>query len=80
MNTKAQLVVYLTYLIKCIDQKAMSHEYKANMDALIKASICNIIRSDEVQYLIDDGNFKSVDDYRDMQKDGVVISPHLFTE
>ena len=68
------------HLIKCIDEKAMSHEQKAKMDDLIRASICDIVRSDEMQHLIDDGIFKSVDNHKDMQNDAGDILPHICTE
>ena len=68
------------HLIKCIGEKAMSHKQKAKMDDLIRASICNIVRSDKVQHLIDDGIFKSVDNHKDMQKDAGDISPRICTE
>ena len=68
------------HLIKCIDEKAMSHEQKAKMDDLIRVFTCNIVRSDKVQHLIDDGIFKSVDDHEYMQKDAGDILPHICTE
>ena len=68
------------HLIKCIDKKSMPHEQKAKMDDLIRASICDIVRSDKVQHLIDDGIYKSVADHRDMQKDAGDISPRICTE
>ena len=39
------------------------------MDDLIRASICDFIRSDKVQQLIDEGIFKSANDHKDVQKD-----------
>ena len=68
------------HLIKCIDEKVMYREQKARMDDLIRASICDIVRSDKVQHLIDDGIFKSVDDHKDMQNDAGDILPHICTE
>ena len=58
----------------------MSSEENAKMDGLIRAFIWDVVRSDEVQYLIDDGIFKSIDDDKDMQKDGGDILPHICTE
>ena len=55
----------------------MSHGQKAKMDDLIRDSICDIVRSDEVQHLIDDSFFISVDDHRGIPKDGSDIFPHI---
>lgn len=71
--------LHYIHLIKYINQKAMSHEQKAKMDDLIRASICNIVRSDEVQHLINDGILKSVDDHRGIQRDSGNILPHICT-
>lgn len=49
------------------------------MDDLIRASICDIIRSDKVEDLIKDGIFKSVDDHRYIQRDAGNILPHICT-
>ena len=46
---------------------------------LLRASICDIVRSDEVQHLIDDRIFKSIDDHKDMQRDAGDILPHICT-
>ena len=50
------------------------------MDDLIRASICNFIRSDKVQQWIDEGIFKSADDHKDVQKDAGDILPFICTE
>ena len=47
------------------------------MDNLIRASVCDTIRSDEVQHLIDDGVLKEVSDVFKMQKDSAIILPHI---
>ena len=49
------------------------------MNDLIRASIYDIVRSDEVQHLIDDGIFISVDDHKDMQINAGDILPHICT-
>ena len=50
------------------------------MDDLIRASICDLIRSDNVQQLIDEGIFKSADNHKDMQKDAGDTLPFICTE
>ena len=57
----------------------MSNEQKAKMHDLIRASVCDIVRSEKVQHLIDDGIFKSVDDHRDIQRDAGDILSHICT-
>ena len=48
------------------------------MDNLIRAPVCNIVRSDEGQHLIDDGFFKEVFDVFKIQKDAATILPYIF--
>jgi hypothetical protein len=44
---------------------------------LIRGNICEIVRSDEVERLIEEGVFESINDYYDMIKDGEKFLQHI---
>ena len=50
---------------------------KVKVDDSIRSSDCDIVISDEVQHLINDGIIKEFDDIYEMQKDAATILPHI---
>ena len=56
----------------------LTDENRKKLDDLIRASIYDIVRSDEMQHLIDDGIFNEVTDVLKMKQDAAIILPHIF--
>ena len=65
------------HMMLSMDFEHLSDDQRKKIDDLIRASICDIVRTDEVQHLIDDGIFTDTKDYEEMQKDAGNILPHI---
>lgn len=64
------------HLILEVDRKKMTSEQRKFVDDLCRCSILDIVRSNEVQKLINDGTFKSIDDYKEMTNDAFMFLGH----
>ena len=64
------------HMLLSLDLKNATDLQKARIDDLIRADVGSIVRSDEVQHLIDSGVFKSADDQFKLEKLSREILPH----
>eukprot|EP00957_Ditylum_brightwellii_P149569 11389592-Ditylum_brightwellii.AAC.1 len=54
----------------------LTDDQKKFINDLVRASVLDNIREDEVEELIESGAFKSMEDYMEMIKDAEKVSPH----
>ena len=59
-----------------IDVAALTPEQRRKLDELIRASICDIVKAEEVEEYIEHGIFKCVNDVFEMEKDAEIMIPH----
>lgn len=64
------------HLMLSINWEKLNQSQKDSINDLIRASVCNIVRHDEVDQLIEEGLLESVDDVEDVENDGKIILPH----
>ena len=55
----------------------LSQEQKAFVDDLVRASVLDVVRLDEVTKMIENSVYKSVDDWFDMQNDTNMFLGHI---
>lgn len=65
------------HLMLQIYWRLLNESQTAFVKDLIRASVLEIVRTSEVQTLLDEGIFKSMDDYQDMMKDARKFLPHI---
>ena len=63
-----------------VDYAKLSSKQINFVEDLIHAAIPEIVRSDDVQNMIDYGVFQHIHSYFDMQKDVTKLIPHICTE
>ena len=61
------------------DWKKLTHIHKDFILDLVRASVLEVVRSNEVDELIRDGTFKCVEDYKEMINDAITFLPHKCT-
>ena len=64
------------HMMLCIDKTGMSEEVIHRLHELVRASIANIVRLDEVQGLVDEGIFERFEDVYELQDLADIILPH----
>ena len=64
------------HLILEVDRKNLTRDQRKFLDDLCRCSILDVVRSDELQKLINDGTFKSIDDYKEMTNDAFKFLGH----
>ena len=65
------------HMMSCLKIEELNEDQIRKLNDLIRASVCDIVRSDEVQHLIDDGIFKEMKNKDDMHKDAGNMLPHI---
>ena len=65
------------HLILQVLYHMLNEEQKSFVDNLVRASVLDVVRPDEVQKMIEDGVYESVDDWFDMQNDASTFLGHI---
>ena len=68
------------HLILQVKWNELNDEEKEFVKGLIRASNNEIVRPEEVEPLIEEGVFKTLEDWLDMQRDGEKFLPHICNE
>lgn len=69
-----------SHIIIQLDFRNMTTEEKDFVDDLIRASVFDIVRPDEVQRFIDEGVFECVHDIHEVTDNGIAFLPHACTD
>ena len=59
-----------------MDVESMSEKQKDVLEELIRAYVCDIVRDEDLEKLIDEGIIKSIDDVISIEKDASFFLPH----
>ena len=62
-----------------LNWKKLTHIHKDFILDLVRASVLEVVRTNEVDSLINDGTFKSIEDYKELICDAITFLPHKCT-